>query len=573
MRIISFSGIDGSGKSVVSRRAQAGLRAKGLRAEVVEVYKNSSYITLGRLIGAFSGSIKSNIENMHSGENVVKKAILNFIRKACLLLDLLIFRSRMLFSHMSGSTLICDRYFYDIIVHYIFINALNDSEASFFLRIIPRPDIAILLTTDEDLAQQREGGHSDRGYYEKKNGLYKRMAGDLGLIIIDSSKDEDHTWNDIEQAIAGKKYCRILMVSRAIEPPWDEASKNLVRDIISCSGDYEFHILTAGHDYPFGKNVVKEPIYTDKAMTLVQKIRLFSFLFKHGAVFDIYHFCFTPEFFTSLFLRIIIGRRKSVQNIPYLTERIKNRDIRNLVFSDAVVVNSEYTKKMLMRNDIDNVTLVYPSVDTKKFCPETSRSFSEVKKILPGGFNVLWPCKFASDAEAGALGSIVYETACLDDNVNFAISLRLDGKVNSERYKVVKEKIKKMGIEDRVIFIENVEDMSLLMSYCDLLIYPFFPGFKKKIDIPYVIIEAMATAKPFLMSDKEPINEVIKLGGGMVLASDEPAEFAKTIIALYNDSGLREELGRRNREVALRYFDLSKNIGSYASIYRDLLKK
>ena len=572
MKLISFSGIDGSGKSTLSNRTEAFLRAKGVRAEVVEVYKNSIYITIGRIIGFFSGRTKDGIEKMHSKEGWVGRPALNFVRKTCLLLDILIFRLRLILSYLANKTLVCDRYFFDILVHYVFINVLNESGVRFFLKIIPKPNMAIFLTTDGSIAQIREGDHEDRRYYEQKNDLYKMMAKESGLIIVDSSRDEDRTWIDIEQIIANKKPCRILMVSRAIEPPWDEASKNLVRDIISHLDDYTFHILTTGDDYSWKKNVVEETIYADKALTLRQKVRLFVFLFKHSLEFDLYHFCFTPEFFTSLLLKNMMRNRKSIQNIPYLTERITDRNIKNIVFSDAVVVSSEYTKGILKRNGISNVTLIYPSVDTERFFQRAGVSSPEGKMSLPKGFNVLWPCKFASDAEIKALESIAYETSRLDDNINFVISLRIDGKVNLRRLEALKEILKKRNIEDKVVFIEKVEDMALLMSSCDMLVYPFFAGFKRKIDIPYVVIEAMASAKPILISDKEPINEVIKLGAGMALAKDDAAEFAGIINMLHKNNSLRTELGSKNREVALRYFDLSKNLALYDRIYKDLLK-
>ena len=155
MKLISFSGIDGSGKSTLSNRTEAFLRAKGVRAEVVEVYKNSIYITIGRIIGFFSGRTKDGIEKMHSKEGWVGRPALNFVRKTCLLLDILIFRLRLILSYLANKTLVCDRYFFDILVHYVFINVLNESGVRFFLKIIPKPNMAIFLTTDGSIAQIR----------------------------------------------------------------------------------------------------------------------------------------------------------------------------------------------------------------------------------------------------------------------------------------------------------------------------------------------------------------------------------------------------------------------------------
>jgi len=570
MRIISFSGIDGSGKSTMAKRAQLCLNSRGADARLVEVYKGSIYITLGRIVGVFSDRMKSSIESIHNKQKGIKPRVLNLFRKICLALDIIIFSLRSVFPRVLNSVIVCDRYFFDTIVHYIFLGVLSEPEARFFLKIVPRPDIAVVLTVDEKTAQAREGDHADILYYEKKNYLYKKIAKELGLRIINTSKDVDNVWAEIKPIVSIQKDADILMVSRAIEQPWDEASKNLVRDIISRFDNYTFHILTTDkYGNSLRPNVIKENIYTNKVLTPYQKIRLFVFLLQHRFNFDIYHFCFTPEPFTSFLIRKIINKHKSIQNMPYLTEKLRESKLKKLIYSDVIVVNSEHTKQILDKHGVNNVVLIYPSVDTKKFCPRAEKDLSDNEN-----FKVLWPGKFASDAELSGLKSIISKTCSLDKRINFIIAARLDGRVNAKRQEALKSEINRLGFENRVaIMNRTIEDMAALISSCDLLIYPFFEGFKKKIDIPYVIIEAMASAKPILISDKKPINEVIRLGAGMVLAKENAVKFAEAIIMLSKNYNLRKDLGARNRDVALRYFDLEKNIAAYEHIYTAILRK
>ena len=70
---------------------------------------------------------------------------------------------------------------------------------------------------------------------------------------------------------------KILLITRPIAPPWDEASKNfayaLAKEISKQSSNLEIHILTKGNFSDLPSNIIQHPIYTssEKDFKLSQK--------------------------------------------------------------------------------------------------------------------------------------------------------------------------------------------------------------------------------------------------------------------------------------------------------------
>jgi hypothetical protein len=115
---------------------------------------------------------------------------------------------------------------------------------------------------------------------------------------------------------------KILLVTRPICPPWDEASKNFAYYLAQNIKDFEIHLLTQGILSDLPKNIVQENIYTSSDFGFSQKIKLFKFLRKNRNNFDKIHYLFTPtkqnSFFINNFARPKKG--KTIQTVATLRE-------------------------------------------------------------------------------------------------------------------------------------------------------------------------------------------------------------------------------------------------------------
>lgn len=99
----------------------------------------------------------------------------------------------------------------------------------------------------------------------------------------------------------------------------------------------------------------------------------------------------------------------------------------------------------------------------------------------------------------------------------------------------------KLAVRDKVLFLYSTSDEELAKVYaaCDVFVYPSSLS-------PWglVVTEAMAAAKPVIVSKEVGTSEIIQNGvNGIVIDCAQPEEIAKQIEMLMDDSKLRRKLG------------------------------
>ncbi len=106
-----------------------------------------------------------------------------------------------------------------------------------------------------------------------------------------------------------------------------------------------------------------------------------------------------------------------------------------------------------------------------------------------------------------------------------------------------------------------------LLGQADLFVLPSIRD-----SLPVVLMEAMASRLPVVASNLCGIPELVQDGetGLLVPAGDERA-LAQAVARLYEDEGLRREMGRRGAEKVNAEFELSGNVTKLRSFFADAL--
>ncbi len=104
----------------------------------------------------------------------------------------------------------------------------------------------------------------------------------------------------------------------------------------------------------------------------------------------------------------------------------------------------------------------------------------------------------------------------------------------------------KLGIRSRILFLHSGSDEELAEVYaaCDVFVYPSSVS-------PWglVVTEAMAAAKPVIVSKQVGTSEIIQNGiNGIVIDQSKPEQIAKQIEILMNNPKLRKEIGQNAYE-------------------------
>ena len=125
---------------------------------------------------------------------------------------------------------------------------------------------------------------------------------------------------------------------------------------------------------------------------------------------------------------------------------------------------------------------------------------------------------------------------------------------------------KKLGVEKKVLFLQNCSDSELadLYAACDVFVFP------AQITWGLVIIEAMAASKPVVVSRKAGISEIIQNGvNGFVFDQPNGENMAAQVERLMADPELRQKIGSN----AYRYTNENLSWKTYAKNMETVFKK
>jgi thymidylate kinase len=187
--LITFSGLDGAGKSTLVKLLKASLERRDVPATVSHMYRDVGVYALGKaalekLSGRAARGEVSAATTATTGSGFARGMVWNkTLRTLVYPLDLLIFVVyRLYVEGMKGHILIMDRYFYDTLVD---VSAGRGGRiARVLARLTPTPSVPVLLDISPGQAFARKGEHSVN-YLERKREAYKHVFpnGGRGLML------------------------------------------------------------------------------------------------------------------------------------------------------------------------------------------------------------------------------------------------------------------------------------------------------------------------------------------------------------------------------------------------------
>ncbi|MDO8241136.1 MAG: glycosyltransferase family 4 protein [Candidatus Moranbacteria bacterium] len=371
---------------------------------------------------------------------------------------------------------------------------------------------------------------------------------------------------------------KILLVTRPIAPPWDEASKNFAFYLAKSVANFDLNLLTNGliAEIP---NAQQKPIYTSNDFSYFQKLRLIKHLRKMKNDFDILHYIFTPTKQNSFLLKHFVnaGKKKTtkiIQTIATLREDLySDSDLKDLMFGDLIITYSDYAKNKLASLGFKNVQRVYPGIDLQYYSAKPKNiEILQQLGITQEDFVVTYPGEYIRLGATDDIVRMITENVEVFREKKIKIFLACRLKNDSEAIKkrdAVLEELKKHNAMDVAIVADTFSDMSAIYNLSDIVIFPV-QNMRGKFDVPLAAVEPMACEKPVIVSDLPILKEFANETNSVTIEKGNSQQLADAIFDLYNNPEKRATLGKGGRKFCEENFDIKKVASIYEKIYTEL---
>ncbi len=293
-------------------------------------------------------------------------------------------------------------------------------------------------------------------------------------------------------------------VTKPVEAPWTDGTKNLVRDLVVGLDREVVAFSTRGEPLALGKGtrIPRGP----ESMPFGARV-LAEFSAKPPGIL---HFFFAPNPRSCglarawiLALRLRGFRGKTVQTVASRPREWT----KGLFFADRVVVQSEWAKGELARVREKGISVIPPSIPQRVVTDAEAHAAREALQIDPGARLVVYP------------GDLEFSRGAFTSARAFALMARKEKDLvlvlacrrKTERAKDVEgdlaRYLEKEGVLPRVRFAGEVPDLSALLAASALVLFPV-EDLYGKVDHPLVLLEARSLGIPCVLSDHAPLREL-----------------------------------------------------------------
>lgn len=371
---------------------------------------------------------------------------------------------------------------------------------------------------------------------------------------------------------------QILLATRPLVPPWDEASKNFAYFLGKTVTDHALTLLTTDEKLAgLPATVTEEPVFSSGHLGLSGKLALFRYLRRARSSFDITHYLFTPTKQNTTLIRLLAKPTagKTIQTIATLREDLYAPDeLRSLLFADHLTVYTQATKAKLEALGFANVSCIYPGIDLALYTPRAKDpAVLATYGLGPGDFLALYPGEYTRLGATDTLFTawVTYFQQHPESTIKFLFACRMKNAADQAKRTELQEKVKELGLEAKILFQDThaTVDMPALYNTADAILFPV-ENLRGKFDVPLVIIEAYACGKPVILSDLPQFQEFTNPSICVTIPAGSGAAITDSVAYLKDNPTKAATLGQAARAYVETNFDLRETARQYSALYTSL---
>ncbi len=369
----------------------------------------------------------------------------------------------------------------------------------------------------------------------------------------------------------------VLMVSKPVAPPWNDSSKNLVKDLAVAGERFDYRVMTpTGYRLP-ADGVTSEPVYPagNGAHTpaLAQNLRALARLLRRDET-ALTNFFFAPNPRASFAARLALKARprRTVQTVCSCPASFHRAD--RLLFADRVVVLSNHTRLRFERAGIASARLavIPPGIQIPEPPSRDRRAATRARhRIAADQSLVIYPGDYQFSRAAETVTRAIIALGPRQAKTTFILACRIKQQASRTIEEQLRRELGAAGLLGQVRFYHQVPDILDLLGACDLCLLPA-ESLYAKMDLPLVLIEAMALGVPLVVADQPPLSEILVGDVGLAVPARDPQALARVVGDLLDNPVHRAKLADAGPRVARAHFDISRVARQYEALYQEVLR-
>lgn len=367
---------------------------------------------------------------------------------------------------------------------------------------------------------------------------------------------------------------KVLFVSKPVVPPWNDGSKNLVRDLAANLQLARPTVMTTADADVLAPGVTNEHVYHASSRfspALVENARVLSRLLQKDT-HDAWAFVFAPNPKTSVVARIAVlaarargFRGKVVQIVA--SSPLSFRSVSRLLFGDVVVALSEFARGRLLGAGVTRDVRVIPPCARPLRVP----TLEELRQLraryeLGDGPIILYPGDYEVSTGAATVARAVRRIEALRPDARVLFACREKTPRSVEARAKLEADLVLSGLAHMTRHAGNVPDMAPLVHAADVVAFPV-DDLYGKVDIPLVLLEAMAARKPIIVCRGGPLD---MLSHAPAVEAEDEAALAEEIGKLLSDATLSARMGQAGEDLYHARFSPRVVAAAYDALFAEI---
>lgn len=326
----------------------------------------------------------------------------------------------------------------------------------------------------------------------------------------------------------------VLLVSKPVAPPWTDSNKNLVRDIARGCTRWTPRVMVP-RGAPLA-GVISEPVYAAAGKYTPSRFANAGVLARlvAGPKVELWHFFFAPNRLTLRAGAIArtLRRMPTVHTLASAPDDLE--EVTPWLFADRLVVLSEHTAKRLRSVGRDAV-VIRPAL-SKFEVDDQDIARAREKYRLPERY-VLYPGDL--EHSDGARNFVRAAAGCKRD-LAWVVAARPKTPRAREAQAVLEREALSLGA--KITWLGEIDDIHAVTAGA-MAVTLVVDTLHAKMDLPLVLLEAMAKQVPVVVARGSAAAELVSSGGAIEVECSKPEALRESVEMLCSDSEKAKALG------------------------------